>query len=95
MCALKRWIILHVTHVMIISAQSPVVRNLTVPHAAHQTSVVEILWTVVRVAKVLLEVLWRLVVAVGGVIQLHVGASLVRDAPTGLKIKLPLMLCMR
>ncbi len=74
--------------------QSPVVRNLTVPDTAHQTSIVEILWTVIRVAKVLLEVLWRLVVAVRGVIQLHVGASLVRDAPTGLK-QFFLMLCVR
>ena len=71
---------------------SAVVCHLTVAHTAHQTAVVEILWTVVRVAKVLLEVLRGLIVAVGGVIQLHVGAALVRDASTGLKLEFPLIL---
>ena len=67
---------------------SPVVRHLAVAHAAHEAAIVEVLRTVVRVAKVLLEVLWRLVVTVGGVIQLHVSATLVGDTSTGLKIRI-------
>ena len=66
---------------------SAVVCHLTVTNTAHQTAIVEILWTVVRVAKVLLEVLRGLIIAIGGVIQLHVGAALVRDASTGLKLE--------
>ena len=71
---------------------SAVVCHLTVAHTAHQTAVVEILWTVVRVAKVLLEVLRGLIVTVWRIIQLHVGAALVRDASTGLKLEFLLIL---
>ena len=61
-----------------------VVRHLAVAGRAHHARVVEVLRTVVRVTKVLLEVLGWFVVAVGRIVELHV-AWLVGDAAPGLK----------
>ena len=60
-----------------------VVRHLAVAGRAHHARVVEVLRTVVRVTKVLLEVLGWFVVAVGRIVELHV-AWLVGDAAAGL-----------
>ena len=58
------------------------VSNLTVSNGGHEAAVVESLWAVVGVAKVLLKVLGRLVVAVGGIVELllHVVVSGSRHA---------------
>ena len=61
-----------------------VVRHLAVADTAHHARVVESLWAVVRVPEVLLEVRWRLVVAVGSVVELHL-STLVGNASSGLQ----------
>ena len=62
-----------------------VVRHLAVAHTAHHAGVVEALRTVVRVPKVLLEVLRRFIVAVRSVVELHL-STLVGNASPWLEI---------